>query len=109
MNGPHEIEHLKARHLEEIIKITMDIEIIMIFKIIMVIETGRGHPIVTVVETDQIFQETVPLIFGAKIIIETWIIGIEIKTDHIIIVIAVRAASTGTPIIKIDFTVKAEV
>ena len=109
------IEHLKAHNLEGIFKIIMDIEITIIFRIIMVIKilaitvTGQGLPIVTVVETDKTFQETVPLIFGAKILIEIWIIDIEIKTGHIIIVIAVRAASTGMPIIKIDVTVKAEV
>ena len=115
MAGHLGIEHLKAHSLEGIFKIIMAIEITMIFKTIMdikiltITEAGQGHPIVMVVETDRTFQETVPLIFGAKILIEMWIIGIEIKTDHIIIVIAVRAASTGTPIIKIDFTVKAEV
>ena len=91
------------------IEITMIFKIIMVIKILTITEAGQGHPIVMVVETDRTFQETVPLIFGAKILIEIWIIGIEIKTGHIIIVIAVRAASTGMPIIKIDFTVKAEV
>ena len=103
MGGHLGIEHLKAHSLEGIFKI------IMVIKILTITEAGQGHPIVMVVETDRTFQETVPLIFGAKILIEMWIIGIEIKTDHIIIVIAVRAASTGMPIIKIDFTVKAEV
>ena len=106
-DGIHGPDNRKARSLGEIIKIIMEIEIITT-KIIMVFETGHDRPIAMVVETDKIFR-MVTRILGARILMEIWTTGTEIRFVHIITTFAAEAASTGVPIMMIEFTVKAEV